>query len=310
MIRSILITGGAGFIGSHLTDHLLSMGHRVTVFDDFSSGSKANLENSLSRVNLIEDDVRNLATHIGTIGPVDTIVHLAALISGNDSLRQPRDYLGVNVDGTLAVIDASRALGCSRIIFASSSTVYGGTPCAEKSELDTPVPLTPYALSKLTSEHLLSMYASVAGYTHTSLRLFNVYGPRQKPDHPYANVTCKFSHAAANGRGVFLYGDGEQTRDFVFVSDVVAAFARSLEPTSSHVYNVGTGKDVSINALIGLAGEIAGRPLDVEPRDVWENDIREIRANTAKCAGELGFRAEVALREGLEETIAFFRRLR
>jgi UDP-glucose 4-epimerase len=307
LAKTYLVTGGAGFIGSHLCDALLGEGHKVVTLDNFCSGDGSNLASSTSKLKLIEGDVRGLDRFAGEIGPVDGIIHLAALISGYDSLAAPDDYIDVNVDGLLRVIEFAAAREVPRIVFASSSTVYGNREGVALTETTPPQPLTVYALTKLAGEHLLRLYGAMHGFSHCSLRLFNVYGPRQATDHPYANVTCKFSHAAANGLPVNLYGDGEQSRDFVYVGDVVRAFMAVLERSEHELYNVGTGTTARINDLISELGAIAGRKLEVEQCAPWPNDIRSIRADTSRFAGEFGFRPEVPLSEGLGRTVEFFR---
>src|SRR5687767_1775883 len=224
-MAKVLVTGGAGFIGSHLVERLLGMGHQVVVVDNLSSGSRGHLA-ACPSAQLITADVLHLAELESELAGVEVIFHLAALISGQDSLKEPESYLETNVTGTLRVIQAAARVGARRIVFASSSTVYGGVPEPDKHESMVPQPLTTYALSKLSSEHLLALYAPLHGFSHVALRLFNVYGPRQSPNHPYANVTCKLAHAVANALPIDVYGDGDQTRDFVFVDDVVSAFVR------------------------------------------------------------------------------------
>ncbi|HEX6604393.1 MAG TPA: NAD-dependent epimerase/dehydratase family protein [Sphingomicrobium sp.] len=307
MPRTYLVTGGAGFIGSHLCDALLGDGHQVVVVDDLRSGHRSNLPEANGALKLIEGDVRDLPRIAPEIGPVDAIVHLAALISGYDSLAAPDDYVSVNVDGLLRVIQFAAERKVPRIVFASSSTVYGDQQAIPLSETTPPQPLTVYALTKLAGEHLLRLYSAMHGFTHCSLRLFNVYGPRQATDHPYANVTCKFSHAAANGLPVKLYGDGRQSRDFVYVADVVRAFLAVLEGSQREVYNVGTGETARIKDLIAELGGIVGRALEVEQCAPWPNDIRSIRADTSRFETEFGFRPQVPLSEGLRQTVEFFR---
>jgi len=305
--KSYLVTGGAGFIGSHLTDSLLAAGHRVTVLDNFCSGKRENLATASGELRLIEGDIREIANHAEAIGPVDTIIHLAALISGYDSLAEPDAYEDVNIRGLLRVIEFAAAHGVKRVLFASSSTIYGNQEGIALKETTPPQPLTVYALTKLTGEHLLRLYGNMNGFSHCSLRLFNVYGPRQATDHPYANVTCKFSHAAANELPIKLFGDGEQSRDFVYVDDVVRAFMAVLENSSEEIYNVGTGRTAKINDLIDELSRISGRSLAAEQCPPWPNDIRSIRADTSRFAGEFGFAPEVGIREGLAKTVEFFR---
>lgn len=305
-MSKILVTGGAGFIGSHLVDALLSTGHEVTILDNFSSGKSSNLGGA-GWAKLIEGDIRNLPEMNAMLGRFDAIFHLAALISGYDSLNEPDSYQDVNVEGTQRVIDFAVASGTPRIVFASSSTVYGDQHGQALSEATTPRPLTVYALTKLSGEHLLRLFGELHGFSHTSLRLFNVYGPRQSIDHPYANVTCKFSFAAANRLPVRLYGDGEQSRDFVYVTDVVRALMAVLDDSDAPIYNVGTGTEASINRLLTELGRISGTPLVTQAYPPWPNDIHSIRADTSRFAREFGFRPEMPLSSGLKQTVAFFK---
>lgn len=301
----ILVTGGAGFIGSHLVDALLGEGRQVTILDNFTSGKRANLTNAAA-ARLVEGDIRDLPALAATLGRFDAIVHLAALISGYDSLNEPDSYQDVNVGGTQRVIDFAAATGVGRIIFASSSTVYGDQQGDALSEVTPPRPLSVYALTKLAGEHLLRLYGDMHGFSHTSLRLFNVYGPRQATDHPYANVTCKFSYAAARRLPVSLYGGGEQSRDFVYVADVVRALVSVLHSSRQAIYNVGTGVDYSINHLVNELDLITGSPLVIKALPPWPNDIRSIRADARRFADEFGFSPQTPLSSGLEQTVAFF----
>ncbi|MDQ3030791.1 MAG: NAD-dependent epimerase/dehydratase family protein [Myxococcota bacterium] len=303
----VLVTGGAGFIGSHLCERLVERGDHVVVVDNVSSGRWSNLGAIRDRIEVIEDDVLNLLDHREALAGTERIYHLAALISGYDSLGEPDAYVRANVDGLLRVVDLCRTLERPRVVFASSSTVYGSEGEPLRGEATPPRPITMYALTKLMGEHVLAMYRDLAGFSDVSLRLFNVYGPRQSPDHPYANVTCKFSDAAARGGAVKLYGDGKQTRDFVYVDDVVDAMLRVSGPTRERVYNVGTGTDVSIGELLQLVQRVAGTELRVEQLDSWPNDIRAIRADVSRIHDELSFEAKMSLAAGLARTVRFFR---
>ncbi len=305
--QSYLVTGGAGFIGSQLCDALLAQDHRVVVLDNLCSGKRSNLSAADGDITFIQGDVRNITEHAAAIGPVDAIIHLAALISGYDSLTTPDEYEDVNVTGLHRVIEFAVERKIKRIVFASSSTVYGNKPGVKLSETDLPQPQTVYALTKLSGEHLLRLYGQMHGFSQCSLRLFNVYGPRQSPNHPYANVTCKFSHAAANGLPVMLYGDGDQSRDFVYIGDVIQAFLAVLGGSKQAIYNIGLGKDRSINDLIDALGRIEGEPLRTVACPPWENDIRSICADTSRFESEFGFRPEIDLEQGLTKTIAFFK---
>jgi UDP-glucose 4-epimerase len=305
-MQKVLVTGGAGFIGSHLVDRLVAAQIPVVVLDDLSFGTRMNLERHGSKVELVVDRVERVGALLEALRGVDTVVHLAAQISGHDSLVEPEQYVAANVGGLLTLLRAMRELRCTRIVFASSATIYGQVGGEARRESDLPAPLTPYGLSKLAGEHLLRIYAPLWGFSHTSLRLFNVYGPRQSPMHPYANVTCKFAHAAAKKLPVVLYGDGLQARDFVFVDDVVDAFVRALEPTPSDVYNVGSGSEVSILELLDAVQRIGGASLEVEHRPAWPNDVRSVRADSSRLQRELRLRPRTPLDVGLLRTIESF----
>lgn len=302
-----LVTGGAGFIGSNLCDRLLELGHEVVVYDDLSSGSLENLAGIRDQIELIQADILDIGAHMKALEGVQRVYHLAALISGRDSLYQPEAYERVNVVGVLRLIEVVRKLEGARVVFTSSSTVYGNAGDPIKRETQQAAPLSIYALTKYVGEHTLSLYRELYEFDFVALRLFNVYGPRQSPNHPYANVTCKFAHAAATGGGVKLYGDGEQTRDFVHVDDVVSALLAVSEGSRERIYNIGTGEDISIRRLLDTVRDLAIHDLPVEQCDPWPNDIRRIRADVSRFEGEFGFRPRVVVEEGLRGTVNWFR---
>lgn len=303
-----LITGGAGFIGSHLIDALAARGDDVVVVDDLSSGKRENFADAVRSPEVIEANVGDGIP--ARVGRVDAIVHLAARISGYDSLREPDAYVRTNVTGLLRVIEFATEAQVPRIVFASSSTVYGAAAATGLDERHLARPMTVYAASKLMGEQLLAVYSALHGFTHCSLRLFNVYGPRQATDHPYANVTCKYSHAAANGLPIALYGDGEQSRDFVYVDDAVRSILAVLGEAPGPIYNIGTGAETSINQLIATLATIAGRQFEIKRLPEWPNDIRRISADVSSARSELGYEPRVSLEEGLARTVDYFRGLR
>jgi nucleoside-diphosphate-sugar epimerase len=302
-----LITGGAGFIGTHLAKRLLAEAFDVIIIDNLSWGRTDRVPEG---VQLIRGDIAELGVLQQIDAPVSHVFHLAALISAQESLSNPDAYVRTNVNGTLRLIEQCAAWRGCRLIFASTSGVYAGTPDAIKRETDTPVPRTVYALTKLAGEHLLAIYRQLHGFDDVSLRFFNVYGPGQGTEHPYANVACRFAHAAALGLPVQLYGDGSHTRDFVYIDDVVTAIvAAALRPVTHRILNVGTGIQSSIGEVLDLVQEMAGIKLAVDRRPAWRNDIDAIEADCARSRKALGLAATIDLREGLRRTIDSFRSL-
>jgi UDP-glucose 4-epimerase len=307
MTKKVLITGGMGFIGSHLCDALLKEGHDVIILDDLSSSSTTNLSaKNLERITFIKASVFDIHDHRDALKGVNHIFHLAALISGYDSLNEPDAYIDLNIRALMRILELARDLGDVKLSFASSSTVYGNGTAHIRSESLVPEPMTMYALSKLAGEHMLEMYHQLYKFDYVALRLFNVYGPRQNPTHPYANVTCKFSQAAALGMPIKLYGDGKQTRDFIYVGDVVTAFMATMQPTPQRLYNVGTASDHSIKHLIDVLEELSGKPFDVTQCEEWPNDIRQIRADITRITTDLDWKATTELSDGLARTVAYF----
>ncbi len=307
-MAKVLVTGGAGFIGSHLCDRLVQAGDEVVVLDNFISGHRKNLSQISDKIHVIDANVLDILDHQDALIGIQRIYHLAALISGYDSLHEPEAYVESNITAILRVLQiAKQNQGC-HIVFTSSSTVYGNQKTPVMAESTTlPNPLTMYAMSKLAGEQILGMYHELFGYTYTCTRLFNVYGPRQSPTHPYANVTCKFSQAAATTGNIKLYGTGEQSRDFVYVDDVVDALLYVSTPSAYPIYNVGTGEDASILTLIDHVSALRGSEMTVEQCPPWPNDIREIRADIHRLKDVFGFVAKTDLRSGLESTVQFFR---
>jgi nucleoside-diphosphate-sugar epimerase len=301
----VLVTGGAGFIGSHTVDALLSEGSEVWVLDDLSTGSLRNLrrwkgnrklhisKNSLLQTKLVEAVVKR----------VDAIVHLAAAVSPHLSVRRPEVTNEVNVSGTLNVLRAAQKNGVKRFVFASSASVYGDQTVLPIGE-DNPLhPLTPYGASKLAGEKYCEAFFRTYGLSTVSLRYFNVYGERQKGDNPYSAVIAKFAHHLSRGLRPSVYGDGEQERDFVYVSDVVGANLQALRTSNGigDAFNVAGGHATTINQLFSVLAELFGktdlRPIYTEARP---SDIRQSYANMARSRTVLGFEPKVELKEGLK----------
>ena len=298
-----LVTGGAGFIGSHLVDALLYAGHRVRVLDDLSTGKRANLDPGAE---LVQGDVSDpAAVHAATAG-VDGCFHLAAVAS---VARANEDWLGVhrvNLGGTIAVLDAARAAGGTPVVYASSAAIYGDT--AKVASEDTlPAPLSAYGADKLGSELHARAGAVVHQVPSVGFRFFNVYGPRQDPTSPYSGVISLFSAALAARRGITLHGDGQQTRDFVYVGDIVRFLLAGMDQASAHpgalVLNACTGHETSVRDLAETLGELLQRRPSITPGPARAGDIRRSVGSPARALALLGVAANTPLPAGLERTL-------
>ena len=304
--KVLLVTGGAGFIGSHLVARLVELGEPVRVLDNFSGGKRANLDGLLSKIELIDGDLRDEASVRAAVRDVHIVFHQAALPSVPRSIADPRTVFDVNVTGTLNLLLAARDAGCRRLIFASSSSVYGDTTGLPKIETMTPSPISPYAVSKLTGEHLCAAFTRAYGLESVSLRYFNVFGPRQDPDSPYAAVIPRLLTALRTGAEPVIFDDGEQSRDFTYVDNVVDANLRAAAADGAvgRVFNIASGRSVTVNTALRLLARLLG----VEPRARHEpprpGDIRDSLADIAAARTVLGFEVDVAFEEGLKRTVA------
>ncbi|HMG20147.1 MAG TPA: SDR family NAD(P)-dependent oxidoreductase [Kofleriaceae bacterium] len=306
-----VVTGGAGFIGSHTVDRLLAAGHRVVVLDDFRTGKRANLAHHAGsdRLDVIACDVSHgiftaLAPITAAHGPVERIVHLAAQVSVVHSVQNPLVDMQVNYGGTLHVLEYARATRVKKVVFASSAAVYGEVATMPVGE-DTPTrPVSPYGIDKLASEHALDYYSAVHGVPATSLRFFNVYGPRQDPSSPYSGVISIFADRARAGRAITIFGDGGQTRDFVYVGDVVRAIVAALGDAGDRVIaNVGTGGEITVLALARSIVELCGGKSPIEHLPARAGEILRSRARVDRLRDALGVVAETSLVDGLRETL-------
>jgi len=301
-----LITGGAGFIGSHIANELVARGDDVRVFDNFSSGKRENLSNLVNQIEVVEGDLRDAEAVRNAVANVDVVFHLGAVPSVPRSIADPGTSMDVNVRGTLNVLLAARDQGCKRVVFASSSSVYGNTLELPKRETFTPRPLSPYAISKLSGEQLCGVFTSIYGLETVALRYFNVFGPRQDPNSQYSAVIPKFLKTLAESEKPTVYGDGGQSRDFTFVSNVVHAnlLASVAFGAAGGVFNIASGKAISLNQLLT---EI-GNQLTVVPLANYTEsrigDVRDSLADISRAREVLGYEVLVPFEEGLRATIA------
>jgi UDP-glucose 4-epimerase len=303
----VLVTGGAGFIGSHLVDRLIKEKSHVTVLDDFFSGTIENLQKHLGpkRITLVKGDVRNSADVRKAINGVSTIFHLAAIIDVQSSMKDPKLTNDVNVNGTLSVLKESLIANVERFIYVSTCAVYGEAQYLPITEEHPIAPISPYGASKFEAEKHCKTYNHTYGLETCCLRLFNVYGPRQSIG-PYSGVITRFINDLEKGHSLIIYGDGKQTRDFIHVKDVVSACLLAMEKRHEQceAVNIGTGKPTSINELANILMKLSGQT-DLKPiyRAPREGDIRNSYADISKAQKMLNFEPKIGLEEGLESLV-------
>jgi nucleoside-diphosphate-sugar epimerase len=305
----LLVTGGAGFIGSHLVDALLERGARVRVLDNLTTGRIDNLERRLSQIEFIEGDIRDKETCSRGCRDVALVFHLAAVGSVPRSMEDPATTIEINVGGTANVLAAAREAGVRRIVFASSSSVYGDSDRLPKREGEEGRPLSPYALSKVMDEQLAAVFSRCFGLETIGLRYFNVHGPRQDPDGPYAAVIPRFFAACIAGQAPVIYGDGEQTRDFTFVSDAVAAnllAAGAPLNSSACALNVGGGEATTINQLAAMIRELVGGHLPPSHSAARPGDVTHSAADLTLSRTRIGYSPEVELSAGLARSHQYY----
>jgi len=308
--KRAVVTGGAGFIGSHLVEELVANGYQVAILDDLSTGKKTNIEPLLpgGRVDFVRGSVVDLPLLQGLFQNTRYVFHLAAISSVPRSLKEPRASHEVNATGTLNVLLASRDNNVSKVIYASSSAVYGDTPTLPQKEDMVPRPLSPYAAAKLAGEHYCAVFQEVYGLPTVCLRYFNVYGPRQDPDSQYAAVVPRFIKRCYEGNPPIVFGDGEQTRDFTFVRDAVMANIRLAESDARGVFNISRGECVTINLLAKLIAGLVGTRIEPIYQEARVGDIKHSLADITK-ARAFGYEPQYNLEQGLRETIAHRRNL-
>lgn len=305
-----LVTGGAGFIGSHVVEILVGEGNEVRVLDNFSTGEGQNLARAGSGLQLIESDVRDLSSAMRAAKGVDCIIHEAALTSVARSVEDPLLSNEVNITGTLNVLVAAKESGVKRVVFASSSAVYGESTTLPKSERMTCKPLSPYGVQKLCGELYCKVFSRNFGIETVVLRYSNVFGPRQNPDSQYSAVIPTFIRKMLRGERPVVFGDGRQARDFVYVDNVARATvdASKANGVSGKVFNIGCGRGIPLNKLVDAINRILGTRLEPRYDAPRPGDIRDSVADIQLARKELGYRVRVSFEEGLARTVDYFKK--
>jgi len=311
-MKKVLVTGGAGFIGSNLTEVLLKKSHSVRVLDNFSTGKRENLifGETCPHLEIIEGDIRDLTVCQRVMEGIEYVFHQAALPSVQRSIEDPSTSNAVNVEGTLNVLIAAKDAGVKRLIYASSSSVYGDTPTLPKMEEMPPNPLSPYALQKYIGEQYCRLFFQLYGLETVSLRYFNIFGPKQDPTSIYSAVIPKFIDALIEGRSPVVFGDGEQSRDFTYIDNVIQAnlLAMSARHLRGEAINIACGKRISLNQLLDILKQILGSktsPIYQEPR---KGDVKHSVADITKGKQILNYEPQVETEAGLKKTVAYFRK--
>jgi nucleoside-diphosphate-sugar epimerase len=311
-MSNVLVTGGAGFIGSHLTEALLQEGHRVRVLDDFSTGKRENLifDKKYPSLKIIEGDIRHLAICQEAMKGIEYVFHQAALPSVQRSVEDPLGSNAVNGGGTLNILFAAREEAVKRVIYASSSSIYGDTPTLPKHEEMLSHPLSPYALQKYIGEQYCRLFYELYGLETVSLRYFNIFGPKQDPNSIYSAVIPKFIEALLQGSPPIIFGDGEQSRDFTYIENVVQAnlLAMSAEHLHGEAINIACAERTSLNQLVNVLRKILGSKLSPVYEEPRKGDVRHSLADIRKGKELLNYEPKVGVELGLRKTVEFFQK--
>jgi UDP-glucose 4-epimerase len=307
--KNIIVTGGAGFIGSNLVKKLAETNH-VTIIDDLSTGHITNIQSLITskKIGFINGTITDLDMLQNTFRDSDYVFHQAAIPSVPRSIKDPLKTNVVNANGTLNVLLAARDNHVKKVVYASSSSVYGDTPTLPKKEEMTPNPLSPYAVSKLTAEYYCDIFTRIYNLPTVALRYFNVYGPWQDPTSEYAAVVPKFITNVLKGKSPIIYGDGEQTRDFTFVEDVVNANILAAESTSTGIFNIAGGKRISINDLANLIIKLCDKDVKIDYQNPRSGDILHSLADITRAKNMFNFKSNFTITEGIEETMTWFQK--
>lgn len=310
----ILVTGGAGFIGSNLTHTFVSQGHQVTVVDDLSTGSMEKIETVMDKIRFVEADIADLDLMIEVMNGVDVVFHEAALPSVPRSIDDPWKTNHHNTNGTLSVLIAAEKTGVGRVVGAASSSAYGNTPTLPKVETMPSIPMSPYAVSKYVGEMYANVFYRVYGLETVMLRYFNVFGPRQDPDSPYSAVIPKFMALMLDGKSPSIHGDGEQTRDFTYIDNVIQANIKAAtapaRQVAGRVFNVGCGDRVSLNDLMTALNNVMGTQIQAQYSEKRAGDVRDSQADIAAAREAFGYDPTISLEEGLTRTLAWLKESR
>jgi len=307
-MATYLVTGGAGFIGSHLTEELVRRGHKVRVADNLSTGNRRNLAH-IAGVEFVEGDLSDMAVATRATEGVDYVLHQAAIPSVPRSVKDPIASNRANIDATLNVLVAARDAGVKRLVFAGSSSEYGDTPTLPKREDMPSSPLSPYALQKVMGTEYCRMFTRLYGFETVVIRYFNVFGPRQDPGSPYSGVISLFATALIEGRQPTIFGDGEQTRDFTYVANVVDGVLRACEAPNAagEAINVACGTRISLNELLRVMNTVVGTDLRAIYKETRAGDVKDSQADITKAKTLLGYTPLVGLEDGLRHTLEWCR---
>jgi nucleoside-diphosphate-sugar epimerase len=308
-MTSYLVTGGAGFIGSNLVDELLRRGHRVRALDNLSTGRRENLAAARSQIDFLDADICHLETIRPCFAGVDYVLHLAALPSVPRSVADPLSANKVNIEGTLNVLLAARDAGVKRVVFAASSAAYGDNPTLPRVESHEPRPMSPYALTKLAGEYYCQIFTRLYGLEAVALRYFNIFGPRQNPHSQYTGVLSKFIAAYIQGTTPVIFGDGEQSRDFTYIDNVVDATLRACTAPEApgRVINVGVGGRFTLNQTITLLNQIFGKQVKARYDPPRSGDVLHSQADISLARQVLGYEPKVPYEQGLRKTVEWYR---
>ncbi|MFQ5490677.1 MAG: SDR family oxidoreductase [Phycisphaerae bacterium] len=308
-MANCLVTGGAGFIGSHLVRALLNQGHAVRVFDDFSSGKRENLEEVASKIDLFEGDLRYPEEVLRACMDIEIVFHEAAIPSVPRSVDRPLDSHDANVTGTFHLLHAAVIQKCKRVVYAASSSAYGDTDVSPKHESIPPCPLSPYAVQKLAGEHYCRAFYACYGLETIALRYFNVFGPRQDPKSQYAAAIPAFVAAILGNTPPTVYGDGEQTRDFTYVDNVVHGniLAAKLAKAEGQTVNLACGGQITVNQVIAKINQLLGKDIQPHHVDSRPGDVKHSCADITRARKLLGFEPQVTFDQGLERAIEYYK---